>query len=195
MWDERFAEPGFAYGTEANVFLRERVADFPPGRVLSLAEGEGRNAVYLAERGFAVTAVDASRVGLEKAARLARERGVAFETVVADLAEYAFPTATFTGVIAVFCHLPPALRRTVHRRAAEALLPGGVFLIEAYRPEQLALGTGGPKTRELLFTREDLLEDLSGLELLHVEETERELREGAYHNGRSALIEVLARKR
>lgn len=194
-WDQRYGAPGYYYGTEPNDFLRERACALPPrGRVLCLGEGEGRNAVYLAAQGFEVVALDASSVGLAKAIGLARERAVRIETVVADLANYSLGRDAWDGVVAIWCHLPPALRARVHRELAVALRPGGAFLLESYTPAQLALGTGGPKTVELLPRLAELQVELSGLRLEVAVERERDVHEGRGHGGRSAVVQIVARR-
>ncbi len=194
MWDERYAEPGYAYGTEPNDFLVQAAHHLAPGPVLCLAEGQGRNAVFLAGRGHPVTAVDQSAVGLEKARQLATNRGVALETVVADLSTYDLGTTQWAGIASIFCHLPPALRRRVHAAAVHALTPGGVFLLEAYTPAQLTHRTGGPQAIELLPTLEALQGELVGLEWLEAREIEREIHEGPYHDGLSAVVQLVGRK-
>lgn len=193
MWDDRYAEEGFAYGSEPNDFLREHAHELS-GRVLCLAEGEGRNAVYLAERGLEVVAVDASRVGLEKAERLAASRGVSIETQVADLGSLEIPKASFDGIVSIWCHVPTAIRRPLHRAVVDALRPGGVFLLEAYTPNQIPLGTGGPKDTDLLMTPEALRDELDGLMFDVLREIERDVLEGRYHTGKSAVVRVLAKK-
>ncbi len=194
MWDERYSEPGFAYGTEPNDFLRERAAQLEPGRTLSLAEGEGRNAVFLAGLGHRVTAVDASAVGLDKARRLAAERGVTMETRVADLAAFDIEPGAWDNIVSIFCHLPPEVRRRLHRAVVAGLRPGGLLLLEAYTPAQIALGTGGPPVPELTMTLDALREELEGLTFLHAIERERDVVEGRYHTGRAAVVQVLARR-
>jgi SAM-dependent methyltransferase len=194
MWDERYREPGFAYGTQPNDFLTMAADVIPLGPVLCVGEGEGRNAVFLAMRGHAVTAVDASAVGLAKAAVLATERGVTLRTITADLAHFPIEEGVWSGAVSIFCHLEPDLRRVVHERLVRGLAPGGVFILEAYRPEQLLYGTGGPTKRELLYTLADLEADLSGFELQHAAELVREVHEGRYHNGRSAVVQIIARR-
>jgi SAM-dependent methyltransferase len=194
MWDDRYSEPGYAYGSEPNDFLVSVVERIPPGPVLCLAEGEGRNAVFLASRGHAVTAVDASAIGLGKARSLAAERKVTIETVCSDLADYTITPDHWAGIVCIWCHLPGALRERVHRAAAAGLRSGGVIVLEAYTPAQLALGTGGPKVSELLYTRELLERDFEGLEWIIARETEREIHEGKYHGGRSAVVQLVGRK-
>lgn len=196
MWDQRYAEPGFAYGTEPNDFLAANAERYLPagGEVLCLAEGEGRNAVFLARRGFRVTGVDSSAVGLAKARTLAAERGVAIETAVADLADYELGVARWDGIVSIWCHTPPALRARLHRAVVAALRPGGVFVLEAYTPAQLAHRTGGPPVAEMMMTLAAVRAELAGLDIVVGEETTREVHEGKYHDGTSAVLQVIARK-
>ncbi|MCM2277880.1 MAG: class I SAM-dependent methyltransferase [Oligoflexia bacterium] len=194
QWDERYQGEEYFYGTEPNDFLREQAGEFKPGgKILCLAEGEGRNAVFLAQKGFEVTAVDGSAVGLRKLERLAREKGVQVKTVVADLAEFRIEAGAWDGIVSIWAHLPKPLRARVHRDSIRALRPGGVFLLEAYRPKQLEYKTGGPPVVELLMTLEELREELAGLEILVGREVEREIHEGKGHGGRSATVQVLGR--
>ncbi len=150
--------------------------------------------MYLATLGCAVTSVDASPVGLAKAQRLARDRGVTIETVVADLAEFAIAPSSWDGIVSIFCHLPPALRRAVHAAVVRGLRPGGVFVLEAYTPRQLEFGTGGPSDPALMPTLDLLRDELAGLDFEHAVECERPVREGAFHDGLSAVVQVRARR-
>ena len=194
FWNARYGEPGFAYGDQPNDFLRERAQRLPPGQALCLAEGEGRNAVHLAELGHTVTAQDISPVGLAKAERLAAARGVSITTLCCDLVDFQPEPRSTDLVVAIWMHLPEALRSEVHRRAAAALRPGGHLILEAHTPRQLALGTGGPRLPGLLLDPEALRRDLDGLELLVLEEQERWVHEGRWHQGHSAVVRALARK-
>ncbi|MDH4053532.1 MAG: class I SAM-dependent methyltransferase [Rubrivivax sp.] len=195
-WDEKYGAPGHYYGTEPNDFLRERCTAIPAGgRVLCLAEGEGRNAVFLAQQGFKVVAVDQSPVGLRKAEALARERGVGIDTVVADLAGYPIVPDHWDGIVSIWCHLPQPLRATVHRHVVGGLRIGGAFLLEAYTPAQLRHGTGGPKSADLLPTLAELRAELAGLDLVHAVEREREVHEGQGHFGLSAVVDIVAVRR
>ena len=194
MWNERYAEPGFIYGTEPNDFLRSVADRIPSGPVLCLAEGQGRNAVYLASLGHDVVAVDQSPVGLQRARELAAARGVTIDTVVADLAEYRIAPGAWSGIVAIFMHLPPALRAHVLAASVHALAPGGAFVMEAYRPKQLEYRTGGPGEASLLPSLDDLRRELAGLRVEHGVEIEREIHEGDYHSGHSAVVQVLAVK-
>jgi len=194
MWDKRFSEPGFAYGTDPNVFLTSVADRIPRGNVLCLAEGEGRNAVYLAELGNEVTAVDTSTVGLAKAEALAKDRGVTIEVVNADLADYPIEAGAWQGIVSIYCHLPPIVRAALHERCLRGLAPGGVFVLEGFTPRQLELGTGGPKSRELLMELEIIRQELPGLRLEIARELEREVAEGKYHHGTVSVVQILAVK-
>jgi len=194
MWDQRYSAEGYAYGTKPNGFLVAKADLLPAGRILCLGEGEGRNAVWLAEQGQEVTAVDASGVGLHKARALAAGRGVRITTVQADLAHFPIEPEAWDCIVSIFCHLPPALRAEVHRRCVVGLRPGGVLLLEAYTPRQVGRGTGGPPTAELMMDAETLRLELAGLELLELAETEREIHEGTFHNGVGAVVHLVARR-
>lgn len=194
IWNSRYAEPGFAYGTEPNTFLASVSDRIPKGRVLSLGEGEGRNAVYLASLGYDVTAVDSSDVGLAKAMQLAANHGVNLTTITADLADFEIEAEAWDGIISIFCHLPTDVRAPLYRRVVRGLKPGGTFILEAFTPRQLHLGTGGPKELDRLMTHADLKRELSGLQFVHAVETEREVREGTYHTGPSSVVQVIGIK-
>ena len=194
FWDQRYSEPELAYGSEPNDFLREMAPRIPPGPVLGLGEGQGRNAVHLAALGHAVTAVDQSEVGLARARQLAASRGLTLSTVAADLGAYDLGPAPWSGIVSIFCHLPSALRRSLYPRCAAALAPGGVFILESYTPRQLEYGTGGPKDVDMLETLAALKPLLPGLELEIGREVVREIREGAMHLGSSSVVQVVARR-
>ena len=194
FWNGRYAEPGYAYGEQPNDFLRDQAAALPPGDALCLAEGEGRNAVHLAQLGHRVLAQDLSAVGLAKAEALAQSRGVTIQTCCGDLAAFHPAPQSVDLVVAIWMHLPPPLRVQVLARAVAALRPGGHLILEAYTPRQLELGTGGPPQLELLCEPEDLRVELADLELLVLQERRRRIEEGPYHHGDSAVLQVLGRK-
>ncbi len=194
FWDQRYSQADFVFGTAPNDFLAAVAPALPPGPVLCLAEGEGRNAVFLAARGHAVTAVDQSAVGLAKASALAAARGVPLATVCADLAAYPISPDTWAAVVVIFLHLPPPLRRTVLGRAAAGLRPGGTLVIEVYTPAQLAHGPGGPRDAALLAPLADLRADLPDLIFEIGRELERPVIEGTGHTGLAAVVQVLARR-
>ena len=195
FWDDRYRSETYAYGVEPNDFLRSEAARIPPGRVLCLAEGEGRNAVFLASLGYAVTAVDLSTEGLRKAERLAQERGVTLDLVQADLADYELEANAFSGIVSIFAHLPAPVRRRLYARIPQALVRGGVLVLESYRPEQLAFATGGPRAAALLPTLAELTAELDGLDLVVARDDERDIHEGTFHDGRSATVQIIGVKR
>jgi SAM-dependent methyltransferase len=162
---------------------------------LSLAEGEGRNAVFLATRGLDVLGVDSSDVGLAKAQRLAVSKGVTIRTEVADLASYEPPPEMFGSVVSIFAHLPSALRRRLYPLVARSLKPGGIILMEAYTPAQLARNTGGPKDADMLPTCADLAHAFPDCEPILCQEIEREVIEGQYHTGLASVMQFIARKK
>lgn len=195
MWDERYSAEGYAYGTTPNKFLEENCNCIPKGKVLSLAEGEGRNAVFLAKQGYSVTAVDASLVGLKKARRLAEENGVVVECIHADLADYDFGENTWDGIVSIFCPLPSSLRKELYKKVMTGLKRNGVFLLEAYTPNQLKYGTGGGKSVDSMQSKESLSRELAGLEFTHLTELEREVIEGMYHTGLGSVVQAIATKK
>ena len=194
MWNERYSSESYAYGTTANDFLVSMIDRLPSGKILCLAEGEGRNAVWLAQQSNEVTAVDASDIGLQKANRLAKERGVEITTVHADLADYDIGEQRWDAIISIFCHLPPDLRRDVHRRCVEGLRDDGMILLEAYTPLQLEYRTGGPPVAEMMMDASSLRSELKGLRFLHLQECVRDIHEGEFHEGKGAVVQVLAMK-
>lgn len=194
MWDDRYRSDEYVFGTAPNDFLAAVATRLPAGRVLSLGEGEGRNAVYLAELGFQVLAVDSSAVGLAKAQRLAKSRGVTIETQVADLADYDIQPGSWDVIISFFCHAPSVVRKPLHRKVVRGLCADGVFVLEAYTPAQLELKTGGPPTKDQMMSLISLQEELAGLDFIHGIEIVRNVVEGRQHTGQGAVVQVLARK-
>ena len=194
MWDARFAEPGFAYGTEPNDFLRDIASRFPAGPILSLAEGEGRNAAFLGSLGHAVHAVDGSAVGLAKAQELARQRGAVLTTEVTDLDGWQLPRRSWSGIIAFYLHLLDVPHRALFGQVADALAPGGVFALEAFAPGQLGRRSGGPTDPARLHTLAQWQDALPGLEWEIAREVERPLQEGRYHVGPALVLQLLGRR-
>jgi SAM-dependent methyltransferase len=195
LWDNRYNSSEYIFGTEPNDFLRDRVGEIPSGgRVLCIGDGEGRNAVFLAGLGFQVTAMDASAVGMQKAQELAQRMNVQIQTVVGDLAEFAFGTQCWDGFVSIFCHLPPVLRSAVHAQVLSALAPKGVFLLEGYAPSQLQYKTGGPSDPAMLYELDAVSQELAGLDVVVLEEVIREIQEGTAHRGTSATVQYIGRK-
>lgn len=201
FWDSAFSAPGYKYGEAPNAFLLAQEPRFPRGaRILVPGDGEGRNGVWLAERGHRVTTVDASAVGVEKARRLAAARGVSPDIRLGDLTDFAPEPSSADAVVAIYLHLPAPLRRSLHRRLVAALAPGGWFVLEAFHPRQLGRPSGGPKDVALLYARRDIEEDLADagvadLEIVEADETETVLDEGPGHRGPAVVTRIVARRR
>jgi len=193
-WNERYAANGYFYGTEPNSFLVEN-AHLLQGPVLSLSEGEGRNAVFIASLGFQVLGVDYSEVGLAKARALAKSRGVIIETEVADLAVYQPPAHHFGCVVSIFAHLPSSIRKRLYLLIEKSLKPNGVLILEAYSETQLPKETGGPKDIDMLMSIEKLQRELPSLEPLVMREIDREVIEGAGHTGLASVVQYIAKSK
>lgn len=195
-WNGRFAAPEYIFGTGPNRFLASQQHRLRRGqRALCVADGEGRNSVWLAEQGLQVSAFDFSPVGVAKARRLAAERAVEAHYEVATVYDWAWPPAAFDVAVAIFVQFAdPAMRSFMFERMARALKPGGLLLVEGYTPKQLEYRTGGPSKLENLYTAALLREAFKDLEILELREYEAELGEGAAHAGMSAVIDLVARK-
>jgi SAM-dependent methyltransferase len=194
MWEERYGADDYVYGTEPNEFLRESLDLLPMGEVLCLAEGEGRNAVFLATNGRTVSSVDLTKAGVEKTLRLAAELGVEVSAATADLADYELGIDRWDGIVSIFAHIPSPVRIDLHRRVVAALRPGGVFLLEAYTPNQIGRGTGGPQSADLMMTVDGLARELGTLEFVHAAELDREIIEGTNHTGVGSVVQLIARR-
>ncbi len=194
MWNERYGSDEFAYGTEPNSFLAEN-AKLLTGPVLSLAEGEGRNAVFLASLGLDVLGVDVSEVGLAKAHKLAESKGVSIRTEVADLATYAPPANTYGSVVSISAHLPSEVRRRLYPLVEQSLNPGGIIVFEAYSKSQLSRNTGGPKDPDMLMTTVDIQKEFPNCEVLLCHEIEREVVEGEFHTGLASVVQFIGKKK
>ncbi|MDH4275038.1 MAG: class I SAM-dependent methyltransferase [Gammaproteobacteria bacterium] len=198
FWNERYSENGFAYGTEPNVFLVEsrRYWERKQGKALAVADGEGRNGVWLAKQGFDVLSVDASQAGLEKAQALAQRQQVSLRTLCVDLTAWTWPRAEFALVASIYVHFPEAIRKSMHRAMWDALAPGGILVLEAFRPEQVLnqYPSGGPRTLDMLYTLDMLRADFVGAEILFADELVTYLLEGKYHCGEGAVVRLVLRK-
>ena len=196
-WNRRFGDPGYLFGTEPNAWLREHVGVWRPGqRVLSVADGEGRNSVWMAREGLAVDAFDIADVGIGKAQRLASEHGVQVNFAVCDCDTVAWPHAVYDGVAAIFVQFAdPVMRARLFANIKQCLKPGGTLILQGYTPRQLEYRTGGPPILSHLYTDAMLREAFADMELIDLREYEAELTEGRGHFGHSALIGLVARRR
>ena len=198
MWSTRYRDAGedYVFGTTANRFLAAQSALLGSGRTaLSVADGEGRNAVWLAEQGLRVTATGISPVALEKARKLAAGRHVEVDFVLADAVAWDYPEAAFDFVVGIFIQFAdPVQRARIFAGMARALRPGGHLIVQGYTPKQLEYRTGGPSAVENLYTAELLRTAFPGLDIVHLQEYEDVLDEGVGHKGQSALVGLVARK-
>lgn len=195
-WEERFAGADYAFGTAPNVFLASCKSILPAsGRALAVADGEGRNGVWLAEQGLQVLSLDFSPAAQRKGEALARARGVEVLFVLADAHAWSYPESAFDVVVEVFTQFSsPPERERKWAGMRSALKPGGLLIIQGYTPRQLQYGTGGPKAIENLYTRALLEEAFRGYQDMTIVEEDIELAEGSSHRGRSAVINFVARK-
>ena len=196
FWDARYSAQEYIFGVEPNVFLAGQTALFRPGhRVLDIACGEGRNSVWLAQRGCDVLGIDVSPLALKKAQRLAENKGVNVEFRLADVCDWQWNPATFDAVVCIFIQFAaPSERTRLFEGIETALKPGGVVVLQGYTPKQVEYKTGGPPDAAHMYTREMLELAFARLQILHLLEHEDTLAEGTKHVGRSALIDLVARK-
>ena len=196
MWDERYRAAGYLFGTEPAVFLRT-VGDLlaPQSRILCLADGEGRNSVFLAGLGHRVTAMEASGVALEKARALAADRGVTVDFRQADITTWDWAATPVDAVVGIFIQFaPPAMRAAIHDGIGQAVVPGGLVLLHGYAPRQIGFGTGGPSAVENLYTLDGLRADFAGWRVERATDYDADIAEGQAHRGTSALIDFIARR-
>ena len=196
IWDARYAGDAYLFGTEPNGFLASQHALLSPGmRCLAVADGEGRNGVWLAQQGLEVVSAEASPVALNKARKLAAQRGVAIDFRQVDLLQWDWGEACYDTVVAIFIQFTgPAERACMFAQIKRCLKPGGLLLLEGYTPRQLEYRTGGPSQVENLYTEAMLRDAFCDFEILHLREHDSDIREGSGHSGMSALIDLVARK-
>ena len=197
FWNERFDKEEFIFGKEPNEYLVEKTKQYlkPQDKVLCIADGEGRNGVWLAKQGMQVVGFDASDVALAKARQFAKENQVEVEYAFSDTDSYDWPENTYDAVIGIFIQFAdPAMRARIFKHAYKTLKPGGLFILQGYTPKQLEYKTGGPSLIEHLYT-EELIRDLAkDFEILELVSYEKELSEGPRHTGMSAILGLVCRK-
>jgi SAM-dependent methyltransferase len=195
-WDDRYAGGDFQFGEAPNLFLQGQAHRFGRGmRALAVGDGEGRNGVWLAEQGLVATSVDWSAVGLAKAQALAARRGVALDTVTADVTRWDWPREGFDVIAWIFVHLPPQDRAIACAGAVRALAPGGLLLLEAFTPAQEGRRSGGPKDASLLWSRALVEAHFAGLDVLELFEGTVALDEGPRHQGLAEVVRAVLRRR
>jgi cyclopropane fatty-acyl-phospholipid synthase-like methyltransferase len=194
-WEARFSAPGYAFGKEPNAFLKAQAHRLHAGQTaLSVADGEGRNGVWLAEQGLDVLTIDFSTAALAKSQALAKERGVRLRTEVADVTRWRWPAGAFDVIAAIFIFVAPDERPAFFASLKGALKPGGLLLLQGYRPEQLTYRTGGPPNAERMYTRALLEAAFGDMTALEIREHDSVISEGTSHVGMSALIDLVAKK-
>lgn len=195
-WNTRFSAEGYLFGKQPNAFLASQAARLAPGmRALCAADGEGRNSVWLAGRGLEVTAFDFSPVAVDKARALAREAGVRVDFRVSDMLAWDWPAQRYDVLVAIFIQfLSPQQRARIFAAFRQSLVPGGLLILQGYRPEQIAYGTGGPPQPENLYTEALLRESFADWSILHLASHDDVVDEGQGHSGMSALIDLVAER-
>jgi SAM-dependent methyltransferase len=194
FWDQRYSEPGFAYGMEPNTFFAEVLDSLTPGRLLLPGEGEGRNAIYAAGKGWKVSAFDLSNVARDKALDWADSLGLQFEYRLSSLEEFFCLESIFDLIAIIYIHLLPETRQQVHRQLSACLKPGGKIILECFHKNQLICGTGGPSIEALLYHEEDIRSDFNDLDIDLCEERLLDIYEGKYHSGNSSVVRLIANK-
>ena len=195
FWNERYAEKEFVYGKEPNAFLRENLHQLPKNKILFVAEGEGRNAVFTAQNGFEVEAFDYSESAKNKALVLAFEQNVQLNYLVSDVIEVPYETESFDALVMIFAHFPSAIRKQALQKLLSLLKPNGKILFEAFEKNQLQFSSGGPKDLSMLFSEEEVKEEFPSIHFEFLETTVIDLNEGPYHQGKGAVIRFIGSKR
>jgi SAM-dependent methyltransferase len=194
MWDQRYAEPEFAYGKSPNRYLASQLQNLEAGKLLLPGEGEGRNAIYAASLGWEVEAFDLSSVAREKALAWARDEKLKLNYQSCGLGEFDFGRDRFDAVGLVYFHAPPSEREYLHSRVVQALKPGGNLIIQAFHTSQLGKASGGPQNEAFLFDKDLLEKDFEALDILELEVVEESLDEGIYHQGLASIINFVGQK-
>ena len=199
IWNERFRAPEYAYGEEPNEYLREKLEGLKPGKILFAAEGEGRNAVYAARLGWEVSAFDISEEGRQKAVKLAEKNKVTIDYKVGRLDELSFSKNEFDAIALIYAHFPAKIKSALHRSLTNLLKTGGIVLFEAFSKNHLEYvkkdpNVGGPKEIDMLFSIDEIRSDFAGFEILELNESVIELKEGLFHNGTGSVIRFMGMK-
>ncbi len=194
MWDERYNTSDYGYGTEPNALIKSFIDSHTAGEILLPAEGEGRNAVYAASKGWVAHAFDSSTVGRDKALKLAAERGVEIEYWIQDLLSFSIEENSYDAVGLVYSHLHEKDRRQVHRNLINCLKSGGYLVLESFSKEQLQNGTGGPRNIDMLYSMNELKTDFENMEIISLEQKDIQLNAGRFHKGKGNVIQLVAKK-
>jgi 2-polyprenyl-3-methyl-5-hydroxy-6-metoxy-1,4-benzoquinol methylase len=188
FWNQRYAAEAFAYGTKPNDFLVQNLNLLPKGKILFVAEGEGRNAVYAAQNEFQVSAFDYSESGQQKALQLAQQKGVTIDYLVSDVLELPYQKHSFDVLVLIFAHFPAEIRKEAHAQLLDLLKPEGYILFEAFAKEQLQFSSGGPKDRSMLFSENEVIDEFQNIEFQNLSTEEVLLDEGPFHQGTGVVV-------
>ncbi|MDR9416461.1 MAG: class I SAM-dependent methyltransferase [Gracilimonas sp.] len=194
FWNERYSESEYIYGTEPNRFFAEQLDLIETGKIILPADGEGRNAVYAAQKGWDVTAIDYSQYAKKKALKLASEKEVEIKYEISDLAKYDFGNELYDATAFIYVHLPRSIIKRVYKNVIQSLKPGGKVIVEVYSVKQLGRDSGGPKDERVLYTEDKLRGLLSGTKVVWMEEMEIDLSEGKFHVGKAMVIRAVAER-
>ncbi|MCX6186772.1 MAG: class I SAM-dependent methyltransferase [Bacteroidetes bacterium] len=194
FWNKRFSEKEYVYGTNVNTFLAQQLQGLTSSSILFPCEGEGRNAIFAAQKGWQVHAFDQSEKGKEKALGLADIKSVAIDYVIGDALTVDYPNESFDVIALIYAHFPDNIRKEIHHKICDWLKPNGTLIVEAFNPRQLANTSGGPKDTSMLYTKEILLDDFILLKTKEIKYEEITLNEGAYHIGKADVIRYVGLK-
>jgi hypothetical protein len=195
FWNERYGHQEYVYGEEPNVFFAAQLQQLVPGTIILPCEGEGRNAVHAASKGWDVKAYDSSEAGRVKALQLALKRDVTIDYAIEDAVLVQYPESIAAVVAFIYAHFPPSTRKTIHQKAIKWLKPGGRIIIEAFHPKQLEKNSGGPRDVTMLYTEELMKADFSELTIEFIQTTQTVLQEGKYHQGNADVIRMIGVKK
>ncbi len=194
FWDERYSEPGLAYGPDPNLFIKSFLDKHEPGRILFPAEGQGRNAIYAAIKGWKVDAFDYSEIARQKALQESERAGVQINYWVEKLQTFSSDSSIYDAIALCYVHIAQEERKLFYESLIDALKPGGLLVMEAFTRTQLAYRSGGPKTEDLLYTEEIVEDDFRLLETVFIQELKTKLNEGKYHVGEAHVVRYVGRK-
>ena len=195
FWNKRYNEDGFAYGTNPNAFFKEQIDKLKVGNLLLPLEGEGRNAVYAASKGWKVDAVDQSEIGHDKTRKFAKENNVPLKYFLQNIEDFKAPSEYYDAIGLIYAHLPPITREDLHKSIVKTLKLKGIVMLEAFSKKQVNYPSGGPKTEEMLFSVDELKRDFSRLKILSINEKLINLDEGKYHQVKAMVVRLVAQKR
>ncbi|MDH3244572.1 MAG: class I SAM-dependent methyltransferase [Saprospiraceae bacterium] len=194
FWDERYSEPGLAYGPDPNLFIKSFLDKHEPGRILFPAEGQGRNAIYAAIKGWKVDAFDYSEIARQKALQESERAGVQINYWVEEIQTFSSDSSIYDAIALCYVHIAREERKLFYDSLIDALKPGGLLVMEAFTRTQLAYRSGGPKTEDLLYSQEIVEEDFQSLESVFIQELKTKLNEGKYHVGEAHVVRYVGRK-